>query len=173
MKTSHLTALSAALVGVPLMAVTVALPASSVGAQTPPITVELLTPERSVFLDDLSVKFTVKIDGRRTRVAGPADASRVAVARIVVQPGARFPLHTHAGPVVVNVVQGELTYVDPETCSERAYPAGTAFTDTGDDVHSAFGSSVGPTTLIATFFGATPSGPLTIPETDQTTPSCP
>jgi hypothetical protein len=35
------------------------------------------------------------------------------------------------GPVVVNVVSGELTYVAADDCVEREYPAGTAFVDPG------------------------------------------
>jgi hypothetical protein len=72
----------------------------------------------------------------------------------------------------VNVVAGELTYVDPDECVERVYPAGTAFVDTGSDVHSAFGSSTQVTTLIATFFAVPATGPLTIPEAVQAPTSC-
>lgn len=78
----------------------------------------------------------------------------------------------HPGPVLVNVVAGQLTYVEPHTCAERVYRAGTAFMDTGGDVHGAYGSSAGVTTAIATFFGAPATGPLTISEADQTT-TCP
>jgi hypothetical protein len=47
-------------------------------------------------------------------------------------------------------------------CEERVYPVGSAFADSGGHVHSAYGSSTSPTTLIATFFGVPASGPLTV-----------
>jgi quercetin dioxygenase-like cupin family protein len=154
-------ALGAAALTVPLITAATVMPASAESPAPAPIAVELLTP-RSAFTDDLTLQLKVKGDhgNRNVRLKDP---SLTAVARIIVQPGARFPLHQHPGPVIVNVARGELTYVD-EHCAERVYPAGTAFVDTGTDVHSAFGSSSQPTTLIATFLGAPAVGPLTVPE---------
>ena len=66
--------------------------------------------------------------------------------------------------MIVNVVEGELTFVDSEGCVEREYPAGTAFVDLGHGhVHNAFNPTAGPTVLVATFFEAPASGPLVIP----------
>jgi quercetin dioxygenase-like cupin family protein len=90
------------------------------------------------------------------------------VARITVQPGAQFPWHTHPGPVVANVTQGALTYVAADDCVEHEYPAGTAFVDAGGDhVHSAINRTGGPTVVVATFFDAPASGPLTIPRPEE------
>jgi quercetin dioxygenase-like cupin family protein len=81
-----------------------------------------------------------------------------------VQPGAQFPWHSHAGPVVVTVVSGELTYVAADDCRERKYPAGTAFVDPGQGhVHTAFNGTEGVTVFVATFYGAPAEGPLIIP----------
>ena len=81
-----------------------------------------------------------------------------------MQPGARFPWHTHRGPVVVNVVSGELVYVAAHDCVERAYPAGTAFVDPGHGhVHSAFNRTGGVTVFVATFYESPAEGPLLIP----------
>jgi quercetin dioxygenase-like cupin family protein len=80
------------------------------------------------------------------------------------QPGAQFPWHTHSGPVVVNVVSGALTYVGAEDCTERVYPAGTAFFDLGHGhVHTAFNATSEPTVFVATFFSVPAGGPLLIP----------
>src|SRR5687767_2411525 len=79
-------------------------------AQTAPIVVEQLG-DRSVFTDQVELKFKVKDHDGEMTVVSAKDASRTALARITVQPGARFPWHTHAGPVVVNIDQGALTYV--------------------------------------------------------------
>ena len=129
----------------------------------PPIAAELLTP-RSVFVDDIDLKITIKLGGGATRVANVDDPSRTVVGRFTLQPGAQFPWHTHAGPVVVNVVSGALTYVDAETCVERTYTAEQAFVDPGQGhVHTAFNPTNTATVFVATFFAAPATGPLLIP----------
>jgi quercetin dioxygenase-like cupin family protein len=93
-----------------------------------------------------------------------ADPSRTVVGRFTVQPGAQFPWHTHRGPVIVNVVEGELVYVAADDCVDRAYPAGTAFVDPGHGhVHTAFNATDDVTVFVATFFEAPEAGPLLIP----------
>jgi quercetin dioxygenase-like cupin family protein len=130
----------------------------------PPIGIELLTG-RAVFTDDVDLKLKDKLDGKATTVVNTKDPSRTVTARITVQPGAQFGWHSHPGPVIVNVVEGQLTYVGADDCVEREYPADTAFIDAGGDhVHNAFNPTDGPTVLVATFFGAPPApGPLLIP----------
>jgi quercetin dioxygenase-like cupin family protein len=141
----------------------------SLAAQEPPLPIatEILTP-RSVFPDDIDLK--VKIDtGGETEVVKVVDPSRTVTARFTIQPGARFPWHSHAGPVVVNVVNGTLTFVETD-CGERAYAAGTAFVDAGHGhVHSAYNSTSGETVIVATFFESPAQGPLLIP---ADTPAC-
>jgi quercetin dioxygenase-like cupin family protein len=135
------------------------------GAQEPPppIVSEPLTP-RSVFPDQVDMKLKLKMDGRATQVVNQRDPSRTVVVRYTVQPGAQFPWHTHAGPVVVNIVSGSLTYLPAETCVGRTYTAGQAFVDAGHGhVHTAFNPGSEPMTFVATFFGAPATGPLLIP----------
>jgi quercetin dioxygenase-like cupin family protein len=105
------------------------------------------------------------LDGGERVVVKAKDPSRTVVARFTVQPGAQFPWHTHAGPVIVNVTQGELVYVGAEDCVERTYPAGTAFVDAGHGhVHTAYNPTDAPTVLVATFFEAPEApAPLVIP----------
>jgi quercetin dioxygenase-like cupin family protein len=151
----------AALIAVLLIGAT-ALPSAAQQAP-PPIGVEFLTG-RAVFTDNVDLKVKTKLDGKATEVANLKDPSRTLTARLTVQPDAAFGWHTHPGPVVVNVVEGELTYVGADDCVEREYPAGTAFVDVGGDhVHNAFNATDGPTVLVATFFRAPPAGPVTIP----------
>ena len=129
----------------------------------PPIATELLTG-RAVFTDDVDLKMKIKLDGHGTRVVGVKDPSRTLVARFTVQPGAQFPWHSHAGPVVVNVTKGELVYVDGDDCVERPYAAGTAFVDTGHGhTHTAFNATSEETVIVATFYEAPAQGPLLIP----------
>jgi quercetin dioxygenase-like cupin family protein len=135
-------------------------------AQEPPapITTEFLT-ERAVFTDDVSLKIKNKLDGKATQVSNVKDPSRTVVTRITVPPGAQFPWHTHPGPVIVNVAEGELVYVAADDCVERDYPVGTAFIDPGrGHVHTAFNPTDEATVLVATFFEAPEAGPLLLPE---------
>ena len=153
--------------------VAVAANAGSSAAQDPlpPIVVEPLTP-RNVVTDKVNVKYTVKLVGSRTQVINSGDPSRIVVAKITVQPGAKFPWHYHPGPVVVNVAEGELTYVMAHDCMHRPYPAGTSFVDPGNMIHSAYGSSDQVTVLIATFHDVPETGPMTITEGVEAPKNC-
>jgi quercetin dioxygenase-like cupin family protein len=138
-------------------------------AQEPPLPIatEFLSP-RSVFPDDVDMKIKIKTDGG-TEVVNVVDPSRTVTARFTIQPGARFPWHSHMGPVVVNVAQGTLVFVETD-CSERAYPRETAFFDAGHGhVHSAYNPTDGETVIVATFFEAPAEGSLLIP---ADTPAC-
>src|SRR5215207_6403075 len=96
---------AAALIAVLLIGASV-LPSA---AQGPPmITVEPLSG-RAVFTDNVDLKFKIKLDGKKTDVVNLKDPSRTVTAKITVDAGAQFAWHTHPGPVVVNVSQGELT----------------------------------------------------------------
>ena len=108
-----------------------------------------------------------------THVVDMPDLSRTVVARITVQPGAQFPWHTHPGPVIVNIAEGALVYVEASDCIERPYPAGTAFVDPGHGhVHTAFNRSGVVTVIYATFFEVPDQGPLTITAGVQAPAGC-
>ena len=137
----------------------------------PPIAVEELTridadtPVRGAVTDNVTATITVAREGMDEMVLDVADLSNVAVARFTVQPGAQFPWHTHPGPVIVTVTQGELVYVMAEGCHEAAYAAGTAFVDPGRGmVHTAYNPTDAETVVIATFLEAPADGPLSITE---------
>jgi quercetin dioxygenase-like cupin family protein len=127
-----------------------------------PITTELLTG-RHEFTDDVAAQIRLKPQGRALKVVNLDEASRMVVLKITVQPGARFPWHTHPGPVMVAVTQGDLVYVYGDDCVERTYPTGTALVDPGANVHFAFNPTGVETVLIVTFIGVPATGPLTIP----------
>jgi quercetin dioxygenase-like cupin family protein len=138
-----------------------------VRAVPPPIAVEQLSG-RAQFTDTVDAQLRVKLDGQATTVLNMPDASRTVVARFTVQPGAQFPWHTHPGPVIVNVVQGDLVYVQASDCEDRPYPAGTAFVDPGNNVHTAFNpSTTVETILVATFLDFPADGPLSIADANQ------
>lgn len=127
-----------------------------------PILAEPLTL-RHTFTDDVAVQLRVKPDGRPTEVINLRDASNTAVVRFTVQPGVRFPWHSHPGVVMVSVTQGELVFVYADDCVQRRYPVGTAFVDPGfGNVHYAFNPTAGETIVVATFLGVPPApAPLT------------
>ncbi|HEY7345669.1 MAG TPA: cupin domain-containing protein [Gaiella sp.] len=132
-------------------------------AQDPPIAAEALTP-RSAFTDDIHMKLRLKEHGGETTVVQVDDPSRTVVVRYTVQPGAQFPWHSHAGPVFVNLMSGELTYIEAGTCTETRYVSGQAFVDPGQGhVHSAVNRGTAPTVFIATFYDAPAEGALLIP----------
>lgn len=134
-------------------------------AQDPPapIAAESLTP-RSVFTDAIHMKLRLKDDGGETAVVQVDDPSRTVVVRYTVQPGAQFPWHSHAGPVFVNLIAGELTYIEADSCAETRYTTGQAFVDPGQGhVHSAINRGTTPTVFVATFYAAPAEGSLLIP----------
>jgi quercetin dioxygenase-like cupin family protein len=128
-----------------------------------PFAVEPLTP-RAAFTEQTAMQFRLKIDGQSTDVIKTSDPSNMVTTKITVQPGAQFPWHTHPGPVLVTVLEGEMTYVLSSDCVGHRHPAGTAFVDQGHEVHTAYNGTKGVTVLLATFLEV-PSGtaPLTIP----------
>jgi quercetin dioxygenase-like cupin family protein len=137
---------------------------------TPPIAAEELTSVegtslRGGFTDGVAASIEITREGMDPITVDIADASNVAVTRMTFQPGAQAPWHTHAGPVIVSVVEGELVYVMADGCSEHSYPAGSAFVDPGrGNVHSAYNPTDGPTVLVNTFLEAPADGPLLITE---------
>jgi len=129
-----------------------------------PIAIELLSGRQQEFTDAVAIQIRDKPANRPTAVSNLRDGSHIVVLRITVQPGARFPWHTHPASVLVAVTTGELTFVYADDCVERMYPAGTAFVDPGfQNVHFAFNGGGEEAVLIATFLGAPPAGDLTLP----------
>ena len=94
-----------AAIAVGLAAVVFVLPSAAQEPPPPPIASEFLTA-RSVFTDDIRLMLKLRHHHGTTRVVNVPDPSRTVVGRFTLQPGAQFPWHTHAGPVVVNIVTG-------------------------------------------------------------------
>ena len=126
-------------------------------------------PMRGAFTDDVRVQVRDRPGGRPTEVVNLRDASHHAVMRITIQPGAMFPWHTHPGPVLVTIVEGDpegaFKYIYADDCVERPYGVGEAFVDPGgDNVHTAYNPSAAYETVVyATFLGVPSEGPLTVP----------
>jgi quercetin dioxygenase-like cupin family protein len=122
-----------------------------------PITIELLGGPAE-FTDRVALQVRNKFFDRGTDTINLQDASNIITAKVTFQPGAVFPWHTHPGPVLVTVVEGEFIYTLAADCLDRWYPAGTALIDIGfGNVHSAFNPSDSQETVVlATFLGIPP-----------------
>jgi hypothetical protein len=142
-------------------------PGRIASANTPspplPIAVDTLAaPHR--FTDNIATHIRVRPERRPAEVVHLKDASNTAVFRFTVQPGVRFPWHSHPGLVMVAVTKGRLVFVYADDCVRRPYPKGTAFVDPGfGNVHYAFNPTGRETVLVATFLGVPATGPLTLP----------
>ncbi|MDX5450318.1 MAG: cupin domain-containing protein, partial [Actinomycetes bacterium] len=125
--------------------------ATAAGAEPEPIELNRLTAA-ATFTDDVRMSLHTKKSGHGNEVLNLGDPSGFVTAELRLQPGAMFPWHTHPGPVVVTVAQGELTYVRADDCVPRLYEQSTAFVDPGNRVHTAVNTSEGETLLYATFY---------------------
>ena len=134
---------------------------ADVAAAPAPIASVPLT-QRHQFTDDVSVQVRLKPSGRSRAVVNIDEPSRMAVVKFTIQPGVRFPWHSHPGLVMVAVTQGELVFVYGDDCVQRRYPAGTAFVDPGfGNVHYAFNPTGGELVIVATFLGV-PDAPAAL-----------
>jgi quercetin dioxygenase-like cupin family protein len=124
--------------------------------------VPLTTPGHNEFTDDVAVQVRDKPAGRSTEVVNLRDASNIAVFEFTIQPGAWFPWHTHPGPVLAAVAQGDLVFIYADDCVERPYDEGEAFVDPGL-VHTAYNPSDTATVVIATVLGVAAGAPAATP----------
>jgi quercetin dioxygenase-like cupin family protein len=124
--------------------------------------VPLTTPGHNAFPDDVAVQVRDKPDGRPTEVVNLRDASNMAVFEFTIQPGAWFPWHTHPGPVLAAVAQGDLVFIYADDCVERPYNEGEAFVDPGI-VHTAYNPGDTETVVIATVLNVAAGAPAAIP----------
>lgn len=99
--------------------------------------VEILAPH-APFPDDVGATFGLEFaddEGDPIDVELD-DASTLVVAEVTWTPGGTSGWHRHPGPVLVNVVEGELELIWERDCTPRTYGAGESFLDPGE-VHTA------------------------------------
>jgi quercetin dioxygenase-like cupin family protein len=127
--------------------------------------VEILTPHAN-FPDDVGAKFRMKYEGGDGAIVSnlPRDASSVIFAKVTWEPEGTSGWHTHPGPVVVSVAEGELELVNERDCVVRTYTAGEAFVDPGQgNVHIATNPSrTDRAVAYATFLGVPDGKPATV-----------
>lgn len=128
--------------------------------------VEVLAGHAS-FPDAVSARFGVQYDGDDADGVVsdlPDDASSVVVAKVTWEPAGTTGWHTHPGPVIVNIAEGELAVRNASDCVVRQYVAGEAFIDPGQgNVHVATNPSESAETVAyATFLGVPDGQPATV-----------
>ncbi|WP_135303538.1 cupin domain-containing protein [Haloarcula amylovorans] len=93
-------------------------------------TIDVLAPH-ATFTDDVGMALGVTFEQDGDEAAFLRDASTILLARVTLEPGGTTGWHTHPGPVVVTLVEGELDVVFSHTCTTHTYTAGDAFVDPG------------------------------------------
>jgi quercetin dioxygenase-like cupin family protein len=150
---------SAALLVTGTIALAGALGAAGAALATPPAGIESAPIlARGVFPERVDLSFKLRATHGRD-VIHVKDAAQTVVQQIRLAAGGHTGWHSHHGPVVVVVQQGELTFVENEngTCVERTYSAGQAFVDPGGGhVHLARATGTATTELWATYFDVPP-----------------
>jgi quercetin dioxygenase-like cupin family protein len=141
------------------VALAAALGAAGAALATPPAGIESApVVARGAFPERVDLSFRLR--GTRGRdVIHVRDAAQTVVQQIRLTAGGHTGWHSHHGPVVVVVQQGELTVVENEhgSCVERTYSAGQTFVDAGGgSVHSARATGAATTELWATYFDVPP-----------------
>lgn len=126
---------------------------------------------RASFADPTEVRFRIK-DGNRSVITASNNGNTV-VQQIVIGPGGHTGWHSHYGPVVVLIKEGEMSFYDADdpTCSVRTYTAGQAFVDRGQGhVHIARNESTTTNLeLWATYFDVPAGGGFRIDSPDPGT----
>lgn len=123
---------------------------------------DILAPH-TTFPDDVAaqLRFRYAEPGadRRTHVSNLPDAGTVVLAEVHWEPAGTSGWHTHPGPVIVTVVDGEVQVTNADDCLSRTYTAGQAFIDPGEgNVHIATNASGATPARAYAMFLAVPAG---------------
>jgi quercetin dioxygenase-like cupin family protein len=128
---------------------------------------------RAGFADPVSIMFRIKDHhASGTNVIQVRDAQDTVIQQITFQPGGHTGWHSHPGPALVLVTQGELTLYSSEdpTCTGRTYSAGQAFIDPGQGhVHIGRASPTQSTVLWVTYFDVPPGSGVRVDAPDPGT----
>jgi quercetin dioxygenase-like cupin family protein len=119
----------------------------------------------ATFPDAVAARFQVTYDGGDDSIESslPVDALSVIIAKVTWQPAGTSGWHTHPGPVIVSIVEGELEVVNERDAVTRTYTAGEAFIDLGQgSIHIASNPSETDTAVAyATYLGVSDGAPAT------------
>lgn len=125
---------------------------------------EVLAPHAK-FSDDVAAAFSVVYEDEGEDATFLRDALNVVVARMTWEPGGSTGWHTHPGPVIVSVTEGELDLTNAPDCTTHTYAAGEAFVDVhgpGDHFVKAINpSETENAEILAIFLGVPDEEPTT------------
>lgn len=128
---------------------------------------------RASFVDPVDVKFKISGHGAGRDIAQVRNARETVVQQIVIGPGGQTGWHTHPGPAVAMIKQGELTVYSSEDphCEGTTYREGQAFVDPGQGhTHLARNLSMTENTEIwVTYFDVPAGGAFRIDAPDPGT----
>lgn len=135
--------------------------------------------EGSTFRDDFRAEYRLKYaesdngtdegDGRQPRETFERlvnDGSNIHIVSLAFPPEENGQIsgvdwHTHPGPVLVGVAEGELTLTWETDCEPRTYEAGEAFVDLGEELHIAENLTDEETVVYITAIGIPDGDPVT------------
>lgn len=114
---------------------------------------EVLAPH-APFIDGVAAAFAINVGEDDEEVVVKRDASTVLFAKVMWEPEGTSGWHTHPGPVIVNVTEGQIEIVHAEDCSTQTYSCGDAFLDPGTHIEEARNpSDTDPAVAYAAFLG--------------------
>jgi quercetin dioxygenase-like cupin family protein len=139
---------------------------ASVAFATPGSSVVGTIMARAGFADSVDIKLKLRDEPEVIHVAGAADT---VMQKIVIGPGGHTGWHSHPGPAIALITNGELTLYsgDDPTCTGRSYGAGQAFVDSGQGhAHMARNLTTQNTEVWVTYLDVPPGGSVRIDAAD-------
>ena len=121
---------------------------------------------RAGFADPVDIKLKLRAEGEVIHVPHAADT---VMQQIVIPPGGSTGWHSHPGPAIALVKNGELTLYssDDPTCTGRPFGAGQGFVDSGQGhVHIARNLTSQNTEVWVTYLDVPPGGSVRIDAAD-------
>ncbi|MBV0925681.1 hypothetical protein KTS45_15870 [Halomicroarcula limicola] len=121
------------------------------------LSVDVLAPH-ATFTDEVGMALGVTFEQGGDEAAFVRDPSTTVLARVTLEPGGTTGWHTHPGPVIANLVEGELDVVFSHTCTTHTYAAGEAFVDPGGHAEIATNASDTQRAVAYVLFLSVPDG---------------
>lgn len=118
---------------------------------------EVIVPH-ATFSDKVAAAFAVDFEEGGDEFGFVLDASTILAAKVTWEPEGTSGWHTHPGPVIVSVVEGEIEVVFAQECVTHTYAAGEAFVDTGGHAEIATNTSDTEQAVAYALFLGVPDG---------------
>jgi quercetin dioxygenase-like cupin family protein len=122
---------------------------------------------RAGFADTGDIKLKLRDESEVIHVTQAGDT---VVQKLIVAPGGHTGWHSHHGPAIAVVQNGELTVYSSEDCTGRPYGAGQAFVDSGQGhVHIARNLTSQETEVWVTYLDVPPGESVRLDAADPGT----